>query len=158
MKNAIFREKSMNRIMSPEQMNDYIRVSNPSVWMILLSVILLLAGICVWGIFGSLDTTVKTGGVCSGGILTCYLSETDYSRLQAAPVVTVEGEEYPAAASAGQPVRLGECADEYLVHLTGLKEDDWVYELTAQGDGLKDGVYSVSVILNRVRPMEFVFN
>ena len=36
---TIFRQKSMQKITSPEQMNDYIRVSNPSVWMILAAVI-----------------------------------------------------------------------------------------------------------------------
>ena len=59
---TIFRQKSMQKITSPEQMNDYIRVSNPSVWMILAAVIVLLAGVCVWGVFGHLDTVLQTGG------------------------------------------------------------------------------------------------
>ena len=45
MSQPIFRQKSMEKISSPEQMNDYIRVSNPSVWMILAAVIVLLAGV-----------------------------------------------------------------------------------------------------------------
>ena len=52
MSKQLFRQKSMERITSPEQMDDYIRVSNPSVWMILAAVIVLLVGVCVWGIFG----------------------------------------------------------------------------------------------------------
>lgn len=40
----IFRKSSIDRVSSPEQLNDYIRVSNPSVWMILAAVIVLLAG------------------------------------------------------------------------------------------------------------------
>ena len=55
MSQPIFRQKSMEKISSPEQMNDYIRVSNPSVWMILAAVIVLLAGVCVWGMFGCLE-------------------------------------------------------------------------------------------------------
>lgn len=49
MSNPIFRQKSIEKITSPEQINDYIRVSNPSVWMVLAAVIVLLAGVCVWG-------------------------------------------------------------------------------------------------------------
>lgn len=64
--------KSMERITSPEQMNDYIRVSNPSVWMILAAVIVLLIGVCVWGAFGHLDTVVQTGGICEDGRLTVF--------------------------------------------------------------------------------------
>ena len=63
MDHSVFRQKSMERITSPEQMNDYIRVSNPSVWMLLAAVIVLLIGVCVWGAFGHLDTTVQTGGI-----------------------------------------------------------------------------------------------
>ena len=46
----------MDKISSPEQMNDYIRVANPSVWMILAAIIVLLIGVCVWGMYGQLDT------------------------------------------------------------------------------------------------------
>ena len=55
MSDSVFRQKSMDKITSPEQMNDYIRVSNPSVWMVLAAVIVLLLGVCVWGAFGHLD-------------------------------------------------------------------------------------------------------
>ena len=35
MASSIFREKSLKRISSPEQLNDYIKVSQPSVWIAL---------------------------------------------------------------------------------------------------------------------------
>ena len=54
----------MDKISSPEQMNDYIRVANPSVWMILAAIIVLLIGVCVWGMYGQLDTKLQTGGIC----------------------------------------------------------------------------------------------
>ena len=59
MSDQIFRKKSLDRISSPEQLNDYIRVANPGIWMILAAVIILLAGVCVWGIFGHLDTKTE---------------------------------------------------------------------------------------------------
>lgn len=61
MNSSIFRRKSMDKISSPEQMNDYIRVANPSVWMILAAIIVLLIGVCVWGMYGQLDTKLQTG-------------------------------------------------------------------------------------------------
>lgn len=47
MEKQIFRKKSVERVSSPEQLSDYIRVSNPSVWMTLAAIIVLLAGVCV---------------------------------------------------------------------------------------------------------------
>ena len=43
MKNDLFRKSSIDRISSPEQLNDYIRVTNPSIWVILAAIIILLA-------------------------------------------------------------------------------------------------------------------
>ena len=45
MENQIFRQKSVERISSPEQLQDYMRVTTPGVWMVLAAVILLLAGL-----------------------------------------------------------------------------------------------------------------
>lgn len=52
-KPSIFREKSLQRISSPEEMQDYIRVTRPAVWVILAAVILLLAGMIVWAVCGT---------------------------------------------------------------------------------------------------------
>ena len=35
----IFRKKAVDRVNSPEQLNDYIRVTSPSIWMVLAGVI-----------------------------------------------------------------------------------------------------------------------
>lgn len=52
---TIFREKSMERINSPEEMNDYIKVASPGVWMVLLAIIFLFIGIVMWGIFDTVE-------------------------------------------------------------------------------------------------------
>ena len=52
----LYRESSLDRIQSPEQLNDYLRVTNPSVWVLLTAVILLLAGLLVWGSMTYIDS------------------------------------------------------------------------------------------------------
>lgn len=49
MNDKIFRKSSIDRVNSPEQLNDYIRVANPSVWVILLAIAVLLVGVVIWG-------------------------------------------------------------------------------------------------------------
>lgn len=61
--NSIFREKSMDRISSPESLNDYIRVTSPSVWIALLATLVLLAGMLTWSIFGKVKVQQKDGTV-----------------------------------------------------------------------------------------------
>ncbi len=58
---SIFREKSMERISSPDQMDDYIKVTTPSVWIALLALIVLLVGILAWSIFGTVEVHDEDG-------------------------------------------------------------------------------------------------
>ena len=158
MGSAIFRQRNLEKVSSPEQMNDYIRVSSPGVWMVLAAVIVLLAGVCVWGVFGHLDTAVQTGGVCTDGRLTVFVGEEDHDKIRENAVISVDGVEYAVAESTNAPVRVDDQIDPYIVHLAGFTEDDWVYRLCADAPGLADGVYTASVVTERVRPLDFVLN
>ncbi len=57
----IFRENSIERVTSPEQLDDYIKVTTPSVWLILAATVILLAGIFIWGIFGKIEVNTPDG-------------------------------------------------------------------------------------------------
>ena len=57
----IFREKSLERVSSPEQLDDYIKVTTPSVWIILAATIVLLAGMIIWGVFGKIEIRTSNG-------------------------------------------------------------------------------------------------
>ena len=65
MNNNIFRQKSIDKISSPEKLDDYIKVTKPSVWITLIAIVLLLAGAVAWSIFGEVvihneDGTTET--------------------------------------------------------------------------------------------------
>ena len=59
----LFREKSMERVSSPEELNDYIKVTTPSVWLVLIIAVLLLVGALVWGTLGTVDLKNAQGNV-----------------------------------------------------------------------------------------------
>ena len=126
--------------------------------MVLAAVIVLLAGVCVWGVFGHLDTAVQTGGVCTNGRLTVFVGEEDHDKIRENAVISVDGVEYAVAESTNAPVRVDDQIDPYIVHLAGFTEDDWVYRLCADAPELADGVYTASVVTERVRPLDFVLN
>ena len=62
-KDSIFRKKSMDRVTGPESLNDYIRVTSPSVWIALLALVILLAGMLVWSVFGRIEVKDGNGDV-----------------------------------------------------------------------------------------------
>ena len=62
-KSRIFREKSMDRVKGPESLNDYIRVTSPSVWIALLALVVLLLGMLAWSVFGRIEVKDGNGDV-----------------------------------------------------------------------------------------------
>lgn len=63
MENSIFRKSSLERISSPEQLNEYIKITHPGVWGVLLGCIALLIAVGFWGFYGSIPDSVKATGV-----------------------------------------------------------------------------------------------
>jgi len=58
MENPLFRKKSLDRISSPEELHDYMRVTSPRLWMILAAIVILLAGFLVYASTATLENTV----------------------------------------------------------------------------------------------------
>lgn len=50
MSESIFRKKSLDNARASENLDDYIRVTSPGAWLLVISVIALLAGALVWGL------------------------------------------------------------------------------------------------------------
>ncbi len=56
------REKTVERVTDPEELNGYIRVTTPSVWIVLAALVALLLGMLAWSIFGTVETHGGDGG------------------------------------------------------------------------------------------------
>ena len=157
MKGTIFRKKSLGQVSSPEQLNDYIRVPNPGIWMILLAVIVLLVGVCVWGVFGHMDTNLKVAAVCKDGKLICYVKETDMKSVENGMPVIVNDKQYTVAGIESEPVSVSQEMSSYLLHLGELQKGEWVYPVTVNTN-LEDGTYQATITVESVSPMSFVVN
>ena len=60
---SLFSQKSLNRINGPEELYDYIRVTTPSVWIVLTAITLLVIGILGWCVFGTVAVHEEDGSV-----------------------------------------------------------------------------------------------
>lgn len=159
MEKQIFRKKSVERVSSPEQLSDYIRVSNPSVWMTLAALIVLLAGVCVWGVLGKLETKVSAAALSEGGSIVCYVKEADAVNVESGMTVRIGGNEFTVKSVSSSPVAVeqGGKFSEYLLYVGGLQVGEWVYEVVLNGE-LADGVYAAEIVVDSVSPLSFVFN
>ena len=62
MEQSVFRKESLERVNSPEQLNEYIRVPSPSMWLVVGALALLLLGFAIWGVFGAPEVQQSYGG------------------------------------------------------------------------------------------------
>ena len=72
MKKGVFREISLERLASPEQLDQLMSVTSPRAWLSLLGIAAILLTALVWGIFGSIPNTTSGEGILirSGGVQT----------------------------------------------------------------------------------------
>ena len=156
MANQLFRKNSLEKVSSPEQLNDYIRVSNPGVWIALTAVIVLLVGVCVWGIFGKIETTVGSAAVVKDGHMTLYIKEEHLGEITEGMIVRVKEQEYLITSVETIPKTIPEGFDEYMLHLSGMHVGEWVFGVTAMDTDLADGVYKAEIVIESIAPMSFI--
>ena len=71
-KKQVYREKSLERMSSPEQLNDYLKVTKPMVWVVLIAAILLIVGFVIWGSFAYIGSFAKGTAQVKNGSMTVY--------------------------------------------------------------------------------------
>ena len=78
MTKPIFRKAALEKLSSPEQLDQLIRITNPMGWIAVIGIGCLLAAAIIWGIVGSIPVRVAGEGmlVKSGGVFS-IISETN---------------------------------------------------------------------------------
>lgn len=159
MARSIFRKASLDRVSNPEQLNDYIRVTNPGVWMIMFAVLLLLTGIFVWSIFGRLDTTLTVAAFTDHDQTVCYVKEAEAQVLEAGMPVRIGDEQYRIDNILQQPVRIDNTFAQYLLHVGRLAEGEWVYIVILDDvHGDNGSIVEAEIVTESIAPMSFVLN
>lgn len=155
MSSSIFRQSSIDRLKSPEQLNDYIRVASPGVWLLLSAVVLLLTGVIVWGIFGTVESKIQTGVVVEKNVAYCYVSESDVAGIENGMEVIVGQVRGSVKGIASYPSQMLE-TDSYQLHLSHLEASEFAYLITIELSGLAEGIYQGEIVQERIHPIHFV--
>lgn len=155
---SIFRKKSLDRVSSPEQLNDYIKVATPGMWMVLLAIVIFLFGMIVWGAVGKLETTVRGAVVFDGENSSVYVSEESAAKIAPGQILRADGMEYTVGEQIGTPLELDPETDSYLIHAGGFEDGEWVCRIALGAVGEKSGTYECEIVTDSVSPLSFVMN
>jgi len=68
---ALFRAKALNRLSSPDKLDELITVVGPKGWIAIIAIFALIVTLVFWGVFGSIAIKVKGQGILlrTGGLL-----------------------------------------------------------------------------------------
>lgn len=154
MREEIFRKSSLERLNSPAKLSGYIRVVSPQVWFVLFALLLLLAGTLIWGVFGTIESTVSTGARVSGEVALCPLSDEDAQRLTPGMTIEIAGQEGIIRAVSKEASHHD--LEPYLLQLSGLDPEEDCRMVEAEVEGLQDGIYPASLVVESFRPISFV--
>jgi hypothetical protein len=158
---SIFNKRATEKLRSPDDLDKYLQITNPSVWVVLAACVALLAGLLAWGIFGAVTTSVSTTGVCVNGNVMCFLAGEDASKVHVGDVANVDGNHMSVASVSSVPLSRKEAGDtlksDYLV--STLLEGDWAYLVKFEGsaENLADSVpLSVQITTERIPPLSLL--
>lgn len=132
MKEELFRKQSLDKVKSPESLNDTIRVANPGIWLIIVSVILILVGACVWALFGRIENVVTSKGIVTGGTISC---EVDYKSSE--------------LIKPGAEVRIGSTEGR----ITSVNKQEITADIS-----VPDGEYVIEIVTESITPFSFITN
>ena len=153
----LFREKSVEAIESPEALNDYLRVTSPGIWLILAGIVSFLIGVCIWGIFGHVDSTTDTAVVSQGSEVDCLVPEEAISGVLENPSVKIDNIDYALKPSTLKPEIISENTDIYVILTGKLEVGQIVYRIPVDA-ALEEGTYSGKVVTEKLSPISLLLN
>ena len=134
----VFRKSVMDRLSSPEELNEYLHVTRPSVWIALVAVIIILVGALIWSSVTYIESYVDVKAEVKNGTMTVLL-DRDTPFLERIEV--------------GQDVITGSTTTQ--IAGIGYREDGYI--ATAPST-LADGTYDVKIKFSKTQLLGMIFN
>jgi len=155
MSDSLFRQKSIDKISAPEELNDYIKVSNPGVWMMLFSVILVLLGMVVWGTFGRLETRISVPVIVRDGEAALYVKADDLMKIRYDQDIHINDYVGKVHSYENTGNRAEDVLGDIALTEAGYDESEIVYQVEGSIDA-PNGIYMGEIVIDQVSPMSFL--
>ena len=153
---TVFRDKSIERISSPEQLNDYVRLTDPGVWFVVAAIMIILVGTVIFGVTGHIDSSVPGVCISDGSGAVCLVKSKYGDRFTDDMHVQVNSAEYSVLLKNTKPVSIDQTIDSYALFAGDMELSEWVYEIEVEGD-VPEGIYEARLVTERISPLSFIF-
>ena len=159
----IFTKKASDKLRSPDDLDEYVRVTNPSVWVVLAACAILMIGLFAWGFFGTASTSVGAQGTYVNGEVVCFLPAENASKVHVGDVANVDGQLMEVASISSVPVSRIEAREivgsDFLTNT--LVAGDWTYVVRFSGGGghsFVEGIpLTIAITTEQIAPIDLIF-
>ena len=156
-KTSLFREKNLERLESPEKLNDYLRVTSPGVWMVLGAVIVLLIGVCIWGFFGRIQATTQAVVITKSGESSCLVPQSALEGVLQYRTIEIDEEKRELVPDVLEPQVITESTNVYIMLAGGLRVGDIVYPIALAEPLGTDGFVTGNIVTEILSPLSLLF-
>lgn len=169
----LFGKSAMSRIASADDLDHYVKVTNPSAWVVIAAALMLVVGILIWALVAVVPVTKETTGVSmSDRYVICWVNKATAKKIQDngakarvgdVNALSVEVSDLPMSSSEVMQFM----GSDFIMEALSL--DDWNYMVTiemgetpqrtgftintAEGDA---GLVPVSIIVSETHPIFIV--
>ena len=151
-----FRKESLEKMNSPEQLNDYIKVANPAVWLILALTAFLLGLFLLWAFYGKIDITESTVLIAKDGEARVYVSAKYTDMLEEGLAVDSFTRKMTLLSVPAEPVQITTSFDANAKSIAGMQNGDLYYPCILDAVLDNDGCYSATVHFKSMSPVEYL--
>ena len=154
---SLFRSKSIEKIESPEAMNDYLQVTSPGIWLVLAAVVVFLLGACIWGIFGRIESTTKAAVISAEGESFCLVPQNALDSVIENHLITIDGTGHELMPTSLDAEMVTDDTNVYWIIAGNLRAGDIVYRIPLS-ETLPEGVYSGTIVTETLSPFSLLLN
>ena len=169
---------TMNRVSSSDELDHYIKVTNPSAWVVMLAALLLVVGVIAWAVVAIVPIAVNTTGITyyvdevEKTYVTCWVDKSTADKIkESGAKASIDGVEATGVYVDSTPLSSSEIAKQVGndFYLDALHLEDWNYVVTIEPGEEPDvsdftvetsrgasHLVPVSIIVSEKRPINIV--
>lgn len=160
MKEELYRRSSLEKLVSPDSLDEYIKIERPHTWLTLTAVFVLIAALAVWMGASRLKTTVGVSGIAYEGKVYAWIAPENAQKLKEGMKAEIKNRKIGEIEKVSEePVSREDAGGSFVSdYFRAAQLSDWNTALVIETDGeFSDGeTLKLQIVTQELNPLEFL--
>ncbi len=149
------------KLATPKEFDTYIRVVNPSFWIVLIAAVSIIIGGTIWAFTAEMAMTMTVYAVAGEESLIAFIDSEEAENITLDSQVTSDFGTITISQKSEKPISYQECtesiSDDYSLELVSPSTWNTVLELSTDFDVEEGAIYEVTIVTEEISPFELIF-